>query len=164
MARKIAWSAFGIVAEAMIFMILQPPAWVLLLTFVGLAVFLVWTWEGLPEFVWRHQQDDRALGLGLEDALKLAATKAASTRSWSPGQPIPPPSFPIIIQVDRDTPISFFSAVPNEVPQIRSNLFALVNGLTLTNVSDRCVVAYIEISISKEGDRVRCVPAELAGR
>src|SRR5687767_6820900 len=64
MGRKIAKTALGLAAETLIVLIYESSVPILVVSMAVLMIYLVWTWEGLPDWVAKHQADDAFTTLG----------------------------------------------------------------------------------------------------
>lgn len=62
MQRKLAMSAWGVAGGAIATLILGLEHWIAI--WLVIAVYLLWTWDALPEWVAGHQEGDKTLSLG----------------------------------------------------------------------------------------------------
>ena len=80
---------------------------------------------------------------------------------WKEGDPIPRlDDFPITVRTNVSPTLAAYSAV-HEEPQRQSNLFVIAHGLTLTNVSNKNVVVFLELIFPRPDGRLVSVSAEL---
>jgi len=97
---------------------------------------------------------------------KTSATNetARTAQDWASGDPIPDPDFPILVQIDQIS-MTLFNAVPDSDPQVRSNLFAIVHGVTLTNTLSERIVAFLELVVPRQkggvSGGIRAIAAEI---
>ena len=96
MGKQIAWTAIGIALEGLI-LTRNPPVLWLVLSLVGFFAYLFVTWEGLPEWVKRHQSKDAltTLGDGLHPPRSDLETSANRQSPVAPS-PLPRTSKPVV--------------------------------------------------------------------
>jgi hypothetical protein len=107
MQRKLVVSAVVFAVELLIQALKPPLAWTVTAIAAG-CLYLLWTWEGLPHWVAKHQEEDRSVTLG-----DINPTTRPKMREANPGTDLPKPSLELF-DGDSAAVVLSNSGVPDE--------------------------------------------------